>query len=1561
MASSSLCACKFNSCQLSRLVPVHSPVLTVFHDKTPLNITLDCGATVSFIVKNLCLSLGLDIKPNGQLIKLGDGCTTLASVGEIDTTFIRDKWKVRFRAIVVDQLNSQIFGGMTFLCDNDISFRATTGEIKILNKHVVFQTNTLMQPPQLKAIVHTSKIIKFPKNKVIPPQLCSLWDDLVEGNPDLKKEIENFISIKLPSELHNLGTVIIKPRHENKLQDWPPMQLKEISNNGCIVINNDTERVVQTSKDVRILEVMPTCFIDSTKLLRDCYSETDLGNINLSQVGKANARQIDVSRAPKHLQIKLTDAHTKFSKVFEPDLSLGYNGFSGSHFVRLHFADENRPQMNKCKIPRWAGKNDALKQRKMDSLEQQGVLIDPYKLNIRIKMVSPSFLRVKARAKEKDIEDCDLSEIRWIISPSQLNPHLRQLQTKNVTKEDLFIFKSEKPYCIEFDLYEGYFQNHIHKDDWGYLAVETPFKGLRVLTRSGQGLLNQEIEMNQLLTKILGAEIEKGNVIIQADDGQVGGKTFDEAVENWISVLNICTENNIKLTPKKIKIFPSSSLIHGWVFKDGCVQPDPHRRLALLDMKTPRTVGELRTYMGVYKTFFPAMPQLSNLMSPFETLCGNRNSKELLEWNDSLENNFKMSKIAAEKNLRTLALPHPYEQLFIVPDAACKDTASKAPAIGFILFVQRNSVAQPVMFLSWRMGESYWSWTPCELEALGASIAVDKCAFFILRSDKPTLVFPDNKQVIQAFRRLKKGRYSTSQRLATFTNRMQKYPIEMQHGSGKLLQNIGSDYVSRNPPDCTDSKCSVCIFANERGELLLSALNTQMDPELDLSNIRELTLNSAKEIPIGNTKAWYNLQINDPAISEAINYRKTGQQPPKTGTFSNEIKFYVRKCTLSPKTQLLVKEEEIPYETKKIERIVIPKIFLEPLLTQIHHDQSCPTVNQMKKLYGRYFYAYEPGNIFEQITSNCKICQSNKILPKEIKHFSSVTNASCPGTFFVIDVMNRAKQSIIVCRDAFSDFVTTSILKSEKVEDLKEGLVAVTSAVRKNAFITIKTDNAPGFKSMHSKDQDLSKLGITLELSDVTNKNGVAIVDKAIQELEKEIRIVSPESQPLSSSELARATLALNSRIRNRSLSAYEIMFSREQTTGSNIALDDKELSGKKFAYKQINHGHSEKSKFHKAPESKSAKAERGDFVHIKTDGSKHKSRELYLVSSADRNKASLVKVMHSLEKKTQTKLSSTPLEVPQTEIYVASKHNSPSKLQYYTSQHSSDETTVSEHPKRHSIKKQWCPVQDISSSDDSSESDRESSFDIGNQISSHCSQDSLTPDTCDTDIMMDALENSDEVNIHSETSHLPSSPVDPARRQIIIDYSEEPVQPEQLLQDSKPKVNDVIAFYHGSKKTWVRATLLSNELRGHKNYYNIKYDTGKLDGLYLIKGERWTFLGDSELPAAPSLGGEFSYRNQHDQYPVNLSQVHYLDNVLPLPFASFDENIAMKDHRDKRRIQHIRPRGLLPMELSYANQLSSAAGNSYIAGTPRNPSSDVNRGGRRRREEQHQDRQYHP
>ena len=81
-----------------------SSLISFFYESTLVNITLDSGATTSFVTEKLCKAMKIQIQPNGQLARLGDGCTTIASKGEIDETFTRGKWSPRFRAIVVQEI-----------------------------------------------------------------------------------------------------------------------------------------------------------------------------------------------------------------------------------------------------------------------------------------------------------------------------------------------------------------------------------------------------------------------------------------------------------------------------------------------------------------------------------------------------------------------------------------------------------------------------------------------------------------------------------------------------------------------------------------------------------------------------------------------------------------------------------------------------------------------------------------------------------------------------------------------------------------------------------------------------------------------------------------------------------------------------------------------------------------------------------------------------------------------------------------------------------------------------------------------------------------------------------------------------------------------------------------------------------------------------------------------------------------------------------------------------------------------------------------------------------------
>ena len=93
--------------------------------------------------------------------------------------------------------------------------------------------------------------------------------------------------------------------------------------------------------------------------------------------------------------------------------------------------------------------------------------------------------------------------------------------------------------------------------------------------------------------------------------------------------------------------------------------------------------------------------------------------------------------------------------------------------------------------------------------------------------------------------------------------------------------------------------------------------------------------------------------------------------------------------------------------------------------------------------------------------------------------------------------------------DHFSTFQDAMFIDSEKAIDLKEGLVYLSSTMRRPGKIFISVDNSPGFKTLLSNtDEDLKKLDIVIVKTDELNKNANAVVDKQCQELENEIKKV---------------------------------------------------------------------------------------------------------------------------------------------------------------------------------------------------------------------------------------------------------------------------------------------------------------------------------------------------------------------------------------------------------------------------------------------------------------------
>ena len=109
----------------------------------------------------------------------------------------------------------------------------------------------------------------------------------------------------------------------------------------------------------------------------------------------------------------------------------------------------------------------------------------------------------------------------------------------------------------------------MRKDAIPWLGIQTPFGGLRVIARSGQGLAGMAEEFGELTAKILKEELQEGICQIIVDDLYIGGETQTKAAVNYSRILSKLKNANLKITPEKTFIFPKSVDVLGWVWLRG--------------------------------------------------------------------------------------------------------------------------------------------------------------------------------------------------------------------------------------------------------------------------------------------------------------------------------------------------------------------------------------------------------------------------------------------------------------------------------------------------------------------------------------------------------------------------------------------------------------------------------------------------------------------------------------------------------------------------------------------------------------------------------------------------------------------------------------------------------------------------------------------------------------------------------------------------------------------------------------------------------------------------------
>ena len=150
------------------------------------------------------------------------------------------------------------------------------------------------------------------------------------------------------------------------------------------------------------------------------------------------------------------------------------------------------------------------------------------------------------------------------------------------------------------DLASGYWQVPMDLKDIDKTAFTTPF-GLYHFTVMPFGLANAPATFERMMEQVLSG-LHWEICLIYIDDVIVFSRTFEEHLVRLHQVLSRIKEANLKLSPSKCKLFRHSFEYLGHVVSQDGVGTDPKKIEAITEWPTPRSIRDVRSFVGSVPT-----------------------------------------------------------------------------------------------------------------------------------------------------------------------------------------------------------------------------------------------------------------------------------------------------------------------------------------------------------------------------------------------------------------------------------------------------------------------------------------------------------------------------------------------------------------------------------------------------------------------------------------------------------------------------------------------------------------------------------------------------------------------------------------------------------------------------------------------------------------------------------------------------------------------------------------------------------------------------------------------